>query len=598
MPVSGGSASLQGKGVHAGRLIRTQLFNLLKIIDLEKDGLPVRPDSAVFRSGGAAEDGPVTAAPVSLHPKRIKFDSLKSYIGEEPRLAMIGNLLARMRRLVDLEKDGERVNADGFRLKNLAFWARYPTGSIIDNFGRIASWCSCDCEFCFLKGAPQKDHKVILSLDEARTRGKYFSSSGRRGLPTPLRWNGEPFVNPRIMEILEIARAAQPGRILEVTTNGDFLKEEVIERLAELKPVTVVLSLNSADVDTRQRIMKTKHAARAVHAVPKLRERGIRFLGSIVTWPDLPNDDIEATVRFLDEHRALQIRFLLPGYTRFRSETPLFDTEACWGRAVETARKLRREIRTPIVIQPGYYWNRDIRSFIDGVYRNSPAERAGLRFGDLILDIDGEPVETKAEAAKLLSRTKRANGLWKRSVTVQRNGETFTAVLEDKSSLEDDLYPFKPKGYPLVRRSRGGIHLIDGFRMEYLERLKVCAAKRTGVRRAVVFTTRLSEALFEQARTISGDGAGILNEGIEWKIVTTPHRFWGGNIMIGDINVVDDYVDRLLKVEEEGFRPDLALIPSSFASRWGFDVLGRSYREIERRTGVRVELVPTVRVVV
>ncbi len=61
--------------------------------------------------------------------------------------------------------------------------------------------------------------------------------------------------------------------------------------------------------------------------------------------------------------------------------------------------------------------------------------------------------------------------------------------------------------------------------------------------------------------------------------------------MIGDLHVVQDYIDRLTDLRELGYGPDLALIPRSFVGEWGFDVMGRSYRDIERNTGCRVELI-------
>jgi sulfatase maturation enzyme AslB (radical SAM superfamily) len=582
----------------AGLLIKNQLENLLQIIDLEKGGHRVFPKGMTMRKHRRPLDEPLEMSGSFLKGKKVKYDTVASYKPAEPRLVMMGNLLYRMLRCVRFDSGPQDVEVDAFRLKNLTYWARYPSQSVIENFGRIAGWCNCDCEFCFLKGTPEEDPKMILSVQEARTRGKYYSPETRIGLPTAHRWNGEPFVNPHIMDILRAARAAQSDHMLEITTNGDFLTEKRIEELAALKPVLVVVSLNSADVETRQRIMKTKSSEVAIKSIPLLRQRGIRFMGSIVTWPSLPLDDVEETARYLDHHQALQIRFLLPGYTRFRSSATLFNTKECWDGAVQLARSLREELRTPIVIQPSYYWNQDIGAVIDGIYRNSPAERAGLRLGDLILEIDGTPIHTKAQAARLLSPTEKTSGIWMRSIKVKRGDEVFKVELKDGSSLEDDFYPYKPSGYPLVRRSRGGIHLIDGFRLEYVKRLRKCVDQHPNARKILVFSTALAKGLFAQAQAIAKDWAEYRLENVDLKVTVAPHNFWGGNIMIGDIHVAQDYIDHLNSLKGEGYRPDLAVIPSSFASRWGFDVLGRSYTEIERRTGVAVHLLPTVRVIV
>ena len=63
---------------------------------------------------------------------------------------------------------------------------------------------------------------------------------------------------------------------------------------------------------------------------------------------------------------------------------------------------------------------------------------------------------------------------------------------------------------------------------------------------------------------------------------------------MGDLLVVQDFIEAIEEsVAERGSRPDLVLVPSSpfHVGRWGRDLEGREYLEIERRTGVPVALV-------
>ncbi|MDY6844321.1 MAG: hypothetical protein SVW57_09565, partial [Thermodesulfobacteriota bacterium] len=61
----------------------------------------------------------------------------------------------------------------------------------------------------------------------------------------------------------------------------------------------------------------------------------------------------------------------------------------------------------------------------------------------------------------------------------------------------------------------------------------------------------------------------------------------------GDLLVVQDYIDYITDYEENGnTRPDLVVIPSSpfNLSGWGRDLTGRVYLDIERQTGIPVEI--------
>jgi len=587
-----------------GGLVKNFLEKVLPVIDLESGGEVVRIDGIfVRREPGTQRPG--TAAPSSKAKVSTEgYDKLASYQSQEPRLVMLGNFLQHTIQCTELQSEGKKVEIDGFRLKNLPFWVRYPQPRVLDNLGEICSWCSCSCEICFLKGtATEYTKKAMLSVVEARTRAKYFSTEKKLGLPVGHAQPGEPFLNPRIMDILRIARNAEPGLLLDITTNADFLTEKVIQELAGLKPISIVVSVNSANGPLRRKIMRSNHAEVAIKAIPLLREEGIQFVGSIVGPASVPVEDIAETARYLDRYSALQVRLLLPGFTRFHPKEVAFDTLPRWGDIVKTAQQLRQEFSTPIMIQPGFFWNQDISAVLDGIYRNSPAERAGLKFGDRIVEIDGQIIITKAEASDLLRVTpeeRAQRGCFRRSLKVERADEILEVELRDDSSVEDDFYPYKPAGYGLCDRSfRGqyfGIHLIDGFRLESLKTIKESIDKHPGARRVLLFTTPLVKNLFAQAAMIVGHSPEFKLDPAELRVTVAEQRFWGGNIMIGDLHVAQDYIDHMLMLEKRGYRPDLVLIPRSFVGEWGFDVLGRSYSEIERKTGVPVELLTNVRV--
>jgi membrane-associated protease RseP (regulator of RpoE activity) len=293
---------------------------------------------------------------------------------------------------------------------------------------------------------------------------------------------------------------------------------------------------------------------------------------------------------------------LLPGYTRYSPPSARFDTAPFWNALVDMATALRPELRSPLLIQPGYYWNRSITAHMDGIYPGSPAERVGLRFGDRIVRIDDTPIITRAEASHFLDQAPAEGKPWTTRIEVERDGARFTVDLSNELAASDDHYPYKPRGCPASHDFLGrwafGVQLMDGFDLHALQALKELVDKHPGVRRVLVFTTPLVGDLYAQAMRIVGNLPQFAMPGVEVRVTVAPQSYWGGNIVIGDLNVVQDFIDHVNDVAGRGHRPDLVVIPGSFANRWGLDVLGHSYLEIERRTGVQTELLPVRRVMV
>jgi len=176
----------------------------------------------------------------------------------------------------------------------------------------------------------------------------------RAQAPHALAPPGEPLANPRAIELLTIARASHPTHVLDITTNGDFLTEEMADALAKLKPIHISLSLNSANKEERRRSMRSKRPEVAIRAVPLLRDRGIQFTGSIVPSPGAPLDDVADTMRYLDQYGPSRSGCCFRIYEVCRPAAH-FETEPFWNALVELAFRMRGELRAPLLIQPGHY---------------------------------------------------------------------------------------------------------------------------------------------------------------------------------------------------------------------------------------------------
>ena len=87
-----------------------------------------------------------------------------------------------------------------------------------------------------------------------------------------------------------------------------------------------------------------------------------------------------------------------------------------------------------------------------------------------------------------------------------------------------------------------------------------------------------------------------LPEGTRLEIVVPRNEFFGGNVSIGDLWVLEDIARAVQPHLLSADRPDLLVMPSSFLSQWGRDLLGTSYRELEARLGIEVALVKCQRI--
>jgi serine protease Do len=78
---------------------------------------------------------------------------------------------------------------------------------------------------------------------------------------------------------------------------------------------------------------------------------------------------------------------------------------------------------------------------IDSVFQESPAERAGMRSGDIVLSIDGQLVDNNSQLSVLISQVKSGQPI---PIEVARDGErlTLTTVIGDResflASVDDD----------------------------------------------------------------------------------------------------------------------------------------------------------------
>ena len=197
---------------------------------------------------------------------------------------------------------------------------------------------------------------------------------------------GEPLTHPDFFAILEQLRRLFPDTLIQVTTNGSLLDDETIRRLAALEPLELVLSLNSSTARGRRLLMNDPRPGAAAAAVGKLVQRGLSLHGSVVALPHLVGwDDLQDTLKFLNEAGAKTIRLLLPGFTRC-SRPDLAPPPGTGERCRDLAGRLQQDFSAPLLLEPPQV--DDFDPLIEGVIAGSPAAAAGIKTGDLILKVD------------------------------------------------------------------------------------------------------------------------------------------------------------------------------------------------------------------
>lgn len=507
-------------------------------------------------------------------------DSLHPYIN------YLRNRLESLLSIVEFEVDGQTVEPDGFRLKDLNSWVFEKYNSPFENLGSFSSQCNLKCKFCYEEGNPLGYEKNKLSLKEAETRLRYYNKKENRGLPLfRQRIYKEPFTNKELISILKKVRVDHPESEVHLTTNGSLFTDELLFNLSMILPVNLCISLNSSDPDSREQLMFDKRSRKSINMIKKMVDYGLPYAGSIVAWPEIMEKDLVETIEFLDKHQARMIRITLPGYSKFYSKTSLFKTSEVWQSILDIVLPMRKELKTPVLVLPSLYHSPPFLPEIAGIIRNSPADRAGLKFGDILVTINGRGVITRTEAQEVLFSESQ---LGLTEIEFRRGDRIITEVLKEPGASVD-YYPYRPIGYSPSKAHPMGIVLVNDMNPKWIVKL-LKSLSELEVRNVLIMTSVIMEPLVESFLSRLPNLDQILGDKNLFLWIPK-HRFWGGNIILGDLYTCYDYIQAVKDFKQHhSINPDLLVIPSSFSPNGYSDITGVSYSSIEHETGISVLL--------
>ncbi len=408
--------------------------------------------------------------------------------------------------------------------------------------------CNLSCVFCSHRhNPPDAEAYSFPPLAEDCLQGLIpFLNSAKKIIigesATRLR-EGEPLTHPQFMPLIRHLRRLHPVTTIQLTTNASLLDEQAIDQLKLLKPLEVIVSLNSATEKGRKLLMGDSDPLRAIKAIDLLQRHELPFHGSIVAMPHLVGwDDLHETLMVLDRAGAVTMRLLLPGYTCLSSPAAVPSigiNEACYHFAASTKRRLE----APLLVEPPLI--EDLTPLVEGVIKGSPAEKAGFKAGDQIDAVSGIKPRSRVEAFEL------ANSAMQTSFSITRRQKSIELLIKKDSQVPSGLvmnYDLDPTQVDRVRR-------LLSDKENTLMLVSEPALKRW------------------QAAAITNSLPGLIFK-------TVASNYFGGSINCAGLLTVSDFTRTLAEVEDLSCYSKI-LLPAIAFDNYGRDICGAHYLNLK-----------------
>jgi hypothetical protein len=582
-----------------GEYAAAHLAALLDLVDLSVDGETLVPDAVEFRGRrypvNAIQRRAVADLGVRTHARGGLDDRqpLHSVAASEPFIVTLASLWGLISPQLRVERSTEKpawpTAITGFRLRRTSDWTVLSGGHPSEVYEYLARVCNVSCAFCYLHGNPNgiavARGSSVVTKTEINTRLRYYDPKLKVSLFSAQWEINEFLVDPKIYDVLPRLRRVTADPFYFIT-NGNPLKGRTLDLLESVKPVHLIVSVNTLDEDLRTTVMgeRRSQTLTAMASLRQLVARRIPFGLSVAAFPDFSLADMERTIRLADGLQAGFVRVNLPGFTRQLPYEGSMDTNARWEEVRAFIAELRQAVSIPLITIPSAFdegvHDDPLAPRVIGAVPGSPAARAGLRAYDEILAINDFAIATRADIFSLLLLLR---GLVRLKV---RRGDAVFETFVDMS--DPGTCPYD--GPVLCKYIfPGGIVAAPALSPRTGEEIQALADE-CGAVRVWVLTSPLME---KTARSFVERFVPKLGTGIRLLPVTS--EFLGGNIVIMDMCTVSDIARAISRAVEDAPLPDLILLADTGFNRYGRDLEGRHWGDLERMFGTPVRVFSVTR---
>ena len=433
------------------------------------------------------------------------------------------------------------------------------------NILSLTSRCDSRCIFCSHHNNPKEVQVISIgtrTLDQIRETMGHLSGDRAItiGESASSIIEGEPTMHPQFKEVIALLRERFPTTPVEITTNGHHLTEDLVKFLAKHQPITMNLSLNSASAEGRKALMGDgeEFARTAIDGVTLMGRYGVPFAGSMVGMPNITGfDDLEKTVRHLADHGAQSVRIFLPGFSRWLKDKNIFPNgDEIYGQLKAFVEGLSDDIPCPVLLEPSYV--QDLTPVISGMYQGSPAWKAGLRKGDILVRVNGQTPRCRTEAYSMVHAKKSVK------VKYDRGGKLYTA------SWENGAYG-------------AGITMEYDFDMGHAEYAKQVIHTAPGF--VLGLCSEFGHRVFEAALACVGTDMS------RCALIPTPNLTFGGTIHAAGLLCCSDYRAAFEDYTAAHGKPGAVILPRISFNHLGRDLKGIHVSQLQKELGVPVALV-------